>query len=226
LSPWGYMLFTAWATSLTLVARDRGLASIILAELTFGLIWSRRGMRLLRRPRFWVFVLSVAALGPFLIGQPDARWGWLRFSRDGLAAGLEMAGRAAALTLAIGLGMGSLSLSDVVALFDRVGLRGMGFATALAMNLLDTLRETAAVTLQTIWLRGGMRRPWTALRLFLITTIANTLRYGDEVVGAASLRAFDPDGGPRARVPLRRADLWILALLAGPTGLLLATGIR
>lgn len=219
-------MFTIWATALTLVARGRGLIGIILAELTFGLIWHRRGMRVLRRARFWIFVLGAAAFGPFLIGQPDVTWGWLRLSRNGLMAGLEMAGRAAALSLAIGLGVGSLSLSDVVALFDQVGLRGMGFATALAMNLLDTLRDTATVTLQTIRLRGGMRRPWTALRLFLITTVANTLRYGDEVVGAASLRAFDPRSGPRTRVPLRRADLGVLALMAGCTGVLMAIGIR
>jgi len=226
LSPWGYILFTAWATVSTFAVHSWGLVGIILTELIFGLIWSRRGMRLLRRARFWTFILGGAALGPFLIGQPDVTWGWLRLSRDGLVAGLEMSGRATALTLAIGLGVSRLSLSDIVALFDRIGLRGMGFATALAMNLLDTLRDTAAVTLQTIRLRGGMRRPWTALRLLLITTITNTLRYGDEVVGAASLRAFDPDSGPRARIPLRRADLWVLVLVAGSTGVLLATRPR
>ena len=94
-----------------------------------------------------------------------------------------------------------------------MGLRGLGFATALAVNLLETLREMAVVTLQTIWLRAGWRRPWTALRLFLVTTVANTLQYGDEVVSAAAVRAFDPQQGHRIPLPLRRVDLWLGALL-------------
>jgi energy-coupling factor transporter transmembrane protein EcfT len=197
------------------------LAGLALVELGCGLIWSRGGLRLLRRPRLWVLILTAAALGPFLIGEPDLTLGSLRLSREGLATGLEMAGRALALTLAFNLGVGALSLSDVVAVFDRLGLRGLGFATALAMNLLETLREMAAVTLQTIWLRGGMRRPWTALRLFLITTVANTLRYRDDIVNAAAVRAFDPNKGNPVPLPLRHADLWLLAVLAGCTGVLM-----
>jgi energy-coupling factor transporter transmembrane protein EcfT len=137
-----------------------------------------------------------------------------------------MGGRALALTLAFGLGIASLSLSNVVAVFDRLGLRGMGFAVAVAMNLLGMLQEMAAVTLQTIRLRGGKRRPWLGLRLFMVTTVANTLRYGDEVINAAAMRAFDLNGARPAPLPLRRADLWLLALLAGCTGALLAVGMR
>lgn len=94
------------------------------------------------------------------------------------------------------------------------------------MNLLGMLEEMAAVTLQTIRLRGGKRRPWLRLRLFLVTTVANTLRYGDEVINAAEMRAFDLNGGQPAPLPLRRADLWLLALLAGCTGALLAVGMQ
>jgi energy-coupling factor transporter transmembrane protein EcfT len=226
LSPWGYLLFTGWAALVAALVKGRWLVGLALVEVAFGLAWSRAGLRLLRRPRFWVFVLAAVALGPFLIGEPDVTLGPLRLSRAGWAAGLEMAGRAFTLTLAVGLGVASLSLSDLVAVFDRLGLRGLGFAVALAMNMLGTLREMATVTLQTIRLRGGMRRPWLALRLFLITAVANTLRYGDEVVNAAAVRAFDPHGGQSAALPLRRADLWLLALLVGCTGALLAAGMR
>lgn len=198
------------------------LASLFPMELAFGLVWSREGARLLRHPRSWVFVLSAVALGPFLIGEPDVVLGPFHLSQEGLTVGLEMAGRALTLALAFGLGISALSLSDVVAVFDRLGLRGLGFATALAMNLLGTLREMARVTLDTIRLRGGMRRPWTALRLFLVTTVANTLRYGDEVVNAAAVRAFDPNRGRIVPLPLRRADLWLAALLVGCSTALLA----
>ena len=75
-------------------------------------------------------------------------------------------------------------------------------------------------------MRGGMRRPRTALRLFLVTTVANTLRYGDEVVNTAAVRAFDPNVGQPTSLPLRRADLWLAAMLAGCSGLLLALALR
>jgi energy-coupling factor transporter transmembrane protein EcfT len=198
------------------------LAGLLLVELIFGLIYKHRGLRILGRPRFWILILSALVLGSLLIGEPELVWGPLRLSRQGFAAGLEMSGRATALTLAFSLGVSSLSLSDVIAVFGRLRLRGLGFAAALALNMLATLQEMALVTLQTIWLRGGIRRPWTALRLFLITTVANTLRYGDEVVNAAAVRAFDPQADQPAPLPLHRADLRLLILLIVCTGLLLA----
>lgn len=221
LSPWGYLLFTGWAALATTLVEGWWLVGLALVELAFGLVWSRRSLRLLRRPRFWTFILTAVVLGPFLLGEPDVALGPFHLSWEGLVVGLEMAGRAFTLTLAFSLGMSALSLSDVVAVFDRLGLRGLGFATALAANLLGTLQEMATVTLQTLWLRGGMRRPRTALRLFLVTTIANTLRYGDEIVNAAAVRAFDPNTRRSAPLPLRRADLWLAAVLAGSSGLLL-----
>lgn len=225
MSPWGHLFFTGWATLAAILAGGWQLGILLLLELACGLLQGRGGLRALSRPHLWSLILAPAALGPFLIGEPDVAWGSLHLSREGLVVGLEMAARALALVLAFGLGVGSLSLSDVVALFDRFRLRGLGFATAVAMNALGTLRDMGAAVWQTIWLRGGMRRPGVALRLFLITTVANTLRYGDAVVSAAAVRAFDPQGRRSARLPLRRADLWLLALLAGCSGLLWAAGL-
>lgn len=225
MSPWGYLLFTGWAALMSVLAKDWWLAGLALMELAFGLICSHRGLQLLRRARFWMLILAAVALGPFLIGEPDVTAGPLHLSQEGFTAGLEMAGRALALTLAFNLGIGALSVSDVVAVFDRLGLRGLGLATAMAMNLLGTLQEMAAVTLQTIRLRGGARRPWIALRLFLVTTLANTLRYRDDIVNAAAIRAFDPHKGQPRALPLRPFDLWLLAVLAGCTGILLTRGM-
>ena len=214
-------MFTGWAVLATILIEDWWLAILALVELAFGLIWSRRAMRLLYRLRFWMFVLGAMVVGPFLIGEPDLVVGPFHLSREGLMAGLEMAGRAFTLTLGVGLGLSTLSLSNVVAVFDRLGLRGLGFATGLAVNLLGTLQEMATVTLQTIWLRGGMQRPWTALRLFLVTVVANALRYGDEAANAAAVRAFNPNEGQVTPLPLRRADIWLAAALAVCSGLFL-----
>lgn len=225
MSPWGYLLFTGWAMLVATLIEREWLAGLLLVELIFGLTHERGGLRVLVRPRFWGLILSALVLGSLLTGEPDVVWGPLHLSRQGFATGLEMGGRATALMLAFSLGAASLSLSDVVAVFDRLGLRGLGFATALALNMLSTLQEMALVTLQTIRLRGGIRRPWTALRLFLITTVANTLRYGDEVVDAAAMRAFDPHKHQPMPLPLRRADLWLLILLVGCAGIMLAVGV-
>jgi len=224
LSPWGVLLFTLWATLLAVLLHGWQLVGLALAELAFGWIWNREGLRLLRRPRFWIFVLTALALGPFLIGEPDVALGPFRISREGWAIGAEMAARALTLTLAFSLGLGRLSLSDVVAVFDRLGLRGLGFAVAVAMNLFGTLQEMVTVTFQTLWLRGGRRRPWLTLRLFLVTTVANTLRYGDAVVSAAAMRAFDPTQGGLGTLPLRRADLWLMVALVVCTGLFFFVG--
>jgi energy-coupling factor transporter transmembrane protein EcfT len=221
LSPWGYLLFTAWAALMAVLVKGGWLAGLALIEVGFGLLYSRRGLQLLRRPRFWILVMAAVVSGSFLVGESDTTLGPLHLSQEGFAAGLEMAGRAFTLALAFNLGSGALSLSDIVTVFGRLGLRGLGFAIALAMNLLTTLQEMATVTLQTIRLRGGMRRPWMALQLFLVTTVANTLRYRDDIVNAAAVRAFDPNKGQPLPLPLRLSDLLLLTVLAGCSGILL-----
>jgi energy-coupling factor transporter transmembrane protein EcfT len=113
-------------------------------------------------------------------------------------------------------------------MFDVLRLRGLGFALGLAVNLLSTLREMATVTFQSIRLRAGLRRPIVALRLFLVTLVSNTMRYADQVVNAASVRAFDPnsDRHPSAHPDglLQSADLGLFIALAVCGTLLLVLG--
>lgn len=225
-SPWGYTLFTLWGLFLALTIDGRRLIALVVLELIFGLVWSREGLSLLRRFRFWIFIITAVAIGPFLTreygltgqGIASARVGASSLFGVGLWMGLEMASRALALTLSFGLGLSALSLSDLVAMFDRLGMRGLGFALGVAMNLFRTLQEMAAVTFQTIRLRGGLRRPVVALRLFLVTLLSNTMRYGDQVFNAASVRAFDPNSDQYSRAYraglLWRADLGLFLALA------------
>ena len=68
-------------------------------------------------------------------------------------------------------------------------------------------------------LRGGFRRErLRALRMLMVTIVANALRRGDEVTEAAEARAFRPDGPRQRPPPLGQADL---ALTAG----LIALGV-
>jgi energy-coupling factor transporter transmembrane protein EcfT len=214
-SPWGYLAFTLWGLGMALAVEGWRLGALAVVELIFGLAWSREGLGPLRRLRFWVFIAAAVALGPWLgrsagLTRSGAALSWL-----GLSMGLEMAGRALTLMLAFSLGLSSLSLSDLVAIFDRLRLRGLGFALGVAMNLLETLQNMAVVTFETIKLRGGLKRPFVALRLFLVTLVSNTLRYGEQVVHAASVRAFDPRQRRSAGPWVRWADVWLFVAMAG-----------
>lgn len=208
---WGYLSLTLWGTGMALMLHGWRLAVLAAFEVAFGLAWSRKALGMLRRVRFWIFLGTAVALGPWLLKARTGSTASLQLSWTGLSLGLEMAGRALTLMLAFGLGLSSLSLSDLLAVFESLGLRGLGFALGIAMNLLDTLREMARVTFETIRLRGGMRRPRAAIRLFLITLVSNTLRYGDEIVNAAAVRAFDPAAKRGRPLVPRRGDLLLLA---------------
>lgn len=214
-SAWGYLAFTLWGLGMALALQGWRLGALALLELVFGLLWSREGLGPLRRWRFWVFIGAAVALGPWLSRRVGATPVGLTVSWVGLSMGLEMAGRALTLMLAFSLGFSSLSLSDLMAVCDLLRLRGLGFALGIAVNLLDTLQEMARAIFETIKLRGGLRRPLKALHLFLVTLVSNTLGYGDQVVKAASVRAFDPQAGRRTALSPRRADLWLVTVLIG-----------
>lgn len=213
LTAWGYLSLTLWGTVMALTLRGWWLALLVAWEIAFGLTCSREGLRVLRRPRFWLFIVSAVALGPWLARSAGSIEAGFAPSWAGIWMGLEMAGRALALMLAFSLGLSSLSLSDLVALFEGLGLRGLGFALGVAMNLLKTLQGMGRVTFETIKLRGGLRRPLVSLRLFLVTLVSNTLRYGDEIVHAASVRAFDPTRGRESKLVPSRSDLLLFATL-------------
>jgi energy-coupling factor transporter transmembrane protein EcfT len=236
LSPWGYLLLTTWGLVLALIVDGWRLIALVVLECIFGFVWSPEGLRPLGRLRFWLFILTAVAAGPFLAkssGQTGEgiiapRVGGSSLFIAGLSMGLAMAGRALALTLSFSLGLSALSLSDVMAIFDGLQLRGLGFALGLAMNLFKMLQEMATVTFQTIKLRGGLRRPLVALRLFMVTLLSNTMRYGDQVVNAASVRAFDPNtdrcSSAYPEGLLQTADVGLFLALAACGALLLVPG--
>jgi energy-coupling factor transporter transmembrane protein EcfT len=102
-------------------------------------------------------------------------------------------------------------------------MRGLGFALGVALNLGPVLRDTVEAAYHTLRLRGGFHRPIEAARLFLVTVIANGVRYGDDVVQAASARAFDPGAVPRRGVRIVGwvDKVFIAGLAAVGVGLLL-----
>ena len=216
MSPWGYLVFLLWTLLLVGLLPDQRVALLLGSVLLFALLTGGNGLRPLRRLRFWTLILSALALGPLVLGEKDLAWGWLHLSRAGFWMGLWMALRALCLTVAFSVALDSLSVSDMARLFETVGLKGLGFALGVALNLLPTLQENATAAYHTLRLRGGFRRrPWQALKLFLVTVIANALRHSDDVVNAAAARAFEPTVRRGEPVRFQRADgLLAVALLS------------
>ena len=220
LSPWGYLVFLLWTLLLVGLLPDQRVELLLGSVLLFALLTGSDGLRPLRRPRFWTLILSALALGPLVLGAQkeewDLAWGWLHLSRAGFWMGLWMALRALCLTLAFSVALNALSVSQMARLFETVGLKGLGFALGVALNLLPTLQENATAAYHTLRLRGGFRRrPWQALKLFLVTVIANALRHSDDVVNAAAARAFEPTVRRGEPVRFRRADALLAVALLG-----------
>jgi len=221
LGPVSKVSFLIWALTLTALLPDRQLVALLAVVLAYGFLGGRKALSPLLRVRFWVMILSIVVLSSLLIGEADWPLGSLRLSRSGLELGGWMALRAMCLTLAFSVSVGSMSPSDMIGLFESMGLKGLGFALGVALNLLSVLGEIIETTYHTLRLRGGFRRPWTTVRLLLVTVISNALRYGDDVVVAASARGFDPATRQGGVSVLRRADGVFAMGLLGLGGLLL-----
>ncbi|MDH7489531.1 MAG: energy-coupling factor transporter transmembrane component T [Anaerolineae bacterium] len=214
LNPISYLAFLAWSLALVALLPDDRAGLLLAAVLGVGALSGGRGLRILTRGRFWVTVASIVALSALLLGERDLQWGFLRLSREGFLIGVWMSLRAVALMLAFAISLGVLSITEMVRLFDAVNLRGLGFALGVALNLGPVLRDAVEAAYHTIRLRGGFRRPLQATRLFLVTVIANALRYGDDVVKSASARAFDLEAKTDVAIAVNRADVVFLCALA------------
>jgi len=224
LRPGSYLAFLVWALVLVAAVPDAGLGPLLALVVAFGWVNNRGALRVLASPRLWLFIFSTVALTPLLLGEPDVRWGPLGISWTGLETGFWMALRAITLTLAFSVSVAALPVAQMIRLFDGLGTRGLGFALGVALNAGPVLRDTVEAAYHTLRLRGGFRLPVQTARLFLITVIANGLRYGDDVVKAASARAFDPAGRPAQIDPLlgKVDKAFIAGLAAIAIGLLLA----
>ena len=215
-SIWGYLIFLIWAVVTAILAPGARVLVVLGLVATFCGLFCAGSLRLVRRPQFWLLIVSALLLSPFFIGEKDViLWG-LRLSRQGFWIGLWMAARALSIGLAFNGFASSVSVAELATLFERAGLKGLGFALGVAFNALPTIQETAGDAYTAMRLRGGFRRDrFAALKKLLVTIVAGSLRRGEEIVDAAEARAFDPT---RARGQLAhptRADVLLaIALLS------------
>jgi energy-coupling factor transporter transmembrane protein EcfT len=195
---------------------------LVLATLLVGLLavaFQRGGLRSLASLRVWAILALMVVPASLVVGQADLRvWG-VALSSEGIAAGAQMALRGLAIIIAVTGFAASVSVNEAGGLLERAGLKGLGFALGVAVNMLPTLADASANAYHAMRLRGGWRR-WRLqpARLLLVTMVANSLRHADDIVNAAEARAFAVDRRRRLP-PLWRG--WDLALAAG----LLATAV-
>jgi len=216
LSVWGYLGFLVWAVVMAVVAPGaRALAVLGLVTL-FCVLFCREGLRMVGRPQFWLLAGSALLLSPFFIGEKDVVFGSLRLSSEGLWTGLWMTVRALSIALALGGFTAVVSVADLAMLFERAGLKGLGFALGVAFNMLPTIQETMSSSITAMRLRGGFRRDRLgSLRRLFVTVVAGSLRRGEEIVDSAETRAFDPLRAQSVLARPVRSDLLVVIVLLG-----------
>ncbi len=142
----------------------------------------------------WLFLLSLLIFVSMVTARLDSVWLGIGFSRVGLVSGLQMALRATVIFVALGGLSTSVDISLIAGLFERIGLRGLGFSTGVAMNLLPDLYQSFITTWHALWMRGGLRRQrWRGLIYFFTTVLLNALRHAEEIALAAEARAYTPE---------------------------------
>ena len=173
-----------------------------------------RAVRGLLRWR-WLVLLVVMAVPPlFVVGEIDSALGLVRYSSEGLALSIQVALRVVVILAAVQAMTSSVDITAVAGLFERLGLRGLGFSLGVALNLLPALTESARNAWRSLSMRGGLRRRrLRGLRLLATAVVAGALGRAEEIALAAEARAFTPERV--RRIPIQRGRFDWVAVVAG-----------
>ncbi|MHB0869664.1 MAG: CbiQ family ECF transporter T component [Chloroflexota bacterium] len=219
----GRLLAFAFTLLLAALAPGWRVVGVLALAALLALILSREAFGLAARDRTWpLLALLVVGLGAFM-GDLTLEVGPLALSPEGLALGTQMLLRALAILLAVYTLTSALSLSTVAALFERLGLKGLGFALGVAVNSLPIVQRSFQEVATALRLRGGFRRRRLhALRLLLLTTTVNSVRHAEEIVAAAEARGFRVDRRQPLPFHWRRGDLALLGILLAVAAIVLS----
>jgi len=148
-------------------------------------------------------------------GQADSSLMSMPLSTANLLSGLQMSLCAALILVASDNLAASVDISEIARLFERVGMRGLGFSVGVAANLLPNLYQSSGNAWNSLRMRGGLRARWLrGLQLLFITVLANAIRHSEDIVLAAESRAYDPAKSPATPIKVGRLDGWIVLLAA------------
>ncbi len=206
-SPLGLLVCFGFSLATAMLTSGWHLAAAFAVTMGWAVIGTRGGLEALGSKRLWL-LLAVLLV-----------WSWLVLpTEEGLALGLQMLLRAVTIVVAVGALAAAVSIGELANLLEHAGLKGVGFALGVAVNMLPTVQETARNAYHALRLRGGFRRRRLAvLRLLLITVVVNTLRHADDIVSAAEARAFSPETSRPQPLVWRRADAGLLVALTAVT---------
>ncbi len=214
LSLWGYLLFFLWAIALAILAQGSRVIPVLASTLIFSLLFCEGAFRQTRRWRFWLLVASALLISPLAVGERDTSLLGIWISREGFWTGVWMALRAMTIALAANAFASLVSVAEMAQLLEKVGLKGLGFAIGVALNMLPTIQETAGNTFNAMKLRGGFRRHrFKALKMFFVSIIVNSLRHADQVVDAAEIRAFSVEKRSYDPISITLPDIVLIIVL-------------
>ncbi len=203
-----------WSLAIVLLAPAARMWPAAALALLAAALFYPGAIRRALRPR-WVILLALMALPSLLLpGQPAVQIGeWGALSHEGLLAALRTALRAFVILVAVDGLTASVDVAQIAALFERSGLKGLGFALGVALNLLPILRDTTTITWQSLRMRGGLRRrPLRGLRYFFVTVISSALRRAADIALAAEARAYTPANSRPAALHTTAVDGPLMAL--------------
>jgi energy-coupling factor transporter transmembrane protein EcfT len=164
--------------------------------------------------RLLIFMLLLAIPPIFFSGEIDRSIFGVNYSSEGLRTGLQIALRFIVVLIALNGLTGSVEITAIAGLLERVGLQGLGFSMGVALNLLPSLQQSSLNVWHSLWMRGGLRRQrLRGLRLLIFSIVTSALRRAEEIALAAEARAFSPEHSRPLPVAVGQWD-WIVIFLA------------
>lgn len=210
----GRLVMFLWAVALVVLTPVTGtFLPAGIGLLVLGPLYPRSLKRLVN-PRWIILLGSMFLLNVFFgAGELDTRFLGVPLSTANLLAGLQMTLCAVLILVAADGLAASVNITEVAGLFERMGLRGLGFSIGVAANLLPNLRQSSTDAWHSLRMRGGLRARWLrGLQYLLITILANALRHSEQIVLAAEARAFTPEKSRAAPIRIGRLDRWLIPL--------------
>jgi len=218
----GYLICLLFSLVVATLAQGWRSAVACGLGLVLAAVFYPAGLRPLASRRMWLFLALLMVPSALFLGPGDWVVGPLTLSREGLAAGLQMALRATIILVTVTGFAATVPVGDLAGLMERAGLKGLGFALGVAVNMLPTVQETVTNAYQALRLRGGFRRQrLQAVRFLLVTVVVNSLRHADDIVNAAEARAFAADRVWLRPIVWRRGDVAVAGILVAASALLL-----
>jgi energy-coupling factor transporter transmembrane protein EcfT len=210
----GYLILFLWCLGMVMLVPQEYIPIAAIACITISVLLFPLSPHRLFHWR-WLFFMLLLALPPvFFLGEIDRSFWGLGYSSEGLLAGLQIALRFIVVLIALNGLTGSVEITAIAGLLERVGLQGLGFSMGVALNLLPSLQQSSINAWHSLWMRGGLRRQrWRGLRLLAFSILTNALRRAEEIALAAEARAFSPELSRAMPIVVKNQD-WLILFFA------------